>query len=64
MVVLPEYVLAPESVHVPVPAFVSAVTPVLFTIAPAISPVPAVDPCSVSVLAPAPLAVNALVNFS
>ena len=31
--------------------------------APAISPVPAVDPCKVSVLAPAPVAVSALVNF-
>ena len=50
----------------PVPALVSEVllVPVLFTMAPAISPVPAVEPCSVSVLLPAPVAVKALVNFS
>jgi hypothetical protein len=57
-------VFVPESVQVPEPALVSAVALLLLTIAPAISPVPAVEPCRVSVLAPAPVAVKALVNFN
>ena len=66
-IVGPVYVFAPESVHVPVPAFV---TPVVFTFAlaslitPEISPVPVVDPCSVSTFAPAPGVAKFVVNFS
>src|SRR2546421_12701960 len=64
--VLPVYVFAPASVHVPVPAFVNAVVfaMLLSTMAPSISPVPAVEPWTVSVLAPAPVAVRLLVNFN
>ena len=64
-VVLPVYVFAPERVHVPVPALEMEVAlPVEFTIAALTSPAPAVEPCSVRVLLPAPLAVKALVNSS
>ena len=66
IVVGPELVKpVPESVHVPVPALVRLVAPpALSTSPPASSPVPAVEPCSVSVLAPEPVAVIALVNFN
>ena len=57
---------APESVQVPLPVLVTDVVlvPLLSTIAPLISPVPAVEPCNVSVLLPAPVAVKLLVNLS
>ena len=57
---------APERVHAPVPAFTSAVVfaAELSTMAPASSPVPAVEPCSVRVLLPAPVAVRSLENRS
>src|SRR5438067_1844781 len=55
----------PESVHVPAPVFVREVAkPVLSTIAPPISPVPAVEPCRVRLLLPSPAAVLVPVNFS
>ena len=38
--------------------------PTLSTMAPATSPVPAVEPCRVKVLTPPPVAVKALVNLS
>src|SRR5207245_1065902 len=63
-VVAPVYVLAPENVHAPVPSLVSAVAPLLLsTILPANSPVPEVEPCTVSVFAPAVAAVRLGVNF-
>ena len=65
IVVAPVYVFAPDRIQVPVPAFVRLVRlPVLFTTAPAISPMPAVDPCKVRVLLPPPVAVKLLVNCS
>ena len=54
----------PESVHVPVPNFVTIVVPEPSIIAPLISPVPADEPCNVTVFTPIPVAVKALVNFS
>ncbi len=57
---------APDRVQPPVPVLTRLVVLVaeLFTIAPAISPSPAVEPCSVRVLLPAPVAVKSLVNLS
>ena len=48
----------------PLPLLVRLVAALLLTMAPAISPVPAVEPRRVSVLIPAPVAVKALVNFN
>ena len=62
--VLPVYVFAPERVQVPVPDLVTDVTLPLLTIAPATSPLPSVEPLSVSVFGPFPVAVKSLVNFS
>src|SRR3954469_7897606 len=64
-VVAPVYVFAPLNVHVPDPDLVTAVVfaPPLSTIFPAISPVPAAEPCNVRVLLPTPVAVRSLVNF-
>src|SRR5205085_2627081 len=60
-----EKVLAPDTVQVPVPALTRPVVePVLLTMAPANSPVPAVDPCRVRFLAPTTVAVRLVVNFS
>ena len=58
--------LFPERIQVPVPDLVSEVmlVTVLLTMAPCNSPMPAVDPVSVRVLAPAPVAVSALVKVS
>ena len=66
MTVLPVYVLAPLSTQVPVPVFTTPVVfvPLLSTMAPLISPEPAVDPCKVSTFAPAPEAVRSLVILS
>ena len=50
---------APESVHCPLPLFVTEVAPLLLSMMlPLITPTPAVEPCSVSVFAPTPVAVK------
>jgi len=64
IVVKPVNVFAPDKVQVPVPVFVIAVVPEPSTIVPAISPVPADEPWSVTVFTPIPVAVKALVNLS
>jgi hypothetical protein len=65
-VVPPEYELALERVHLPVPCLKREVVfiELLLTMAPAISPLPAVEPCSTNVLEPAPVAVKDRTNFS
>ena len=58
--------LTPLRVHVPVPFLTREVTPILglSTMAPAISPGPAVVPVRMSILLPVPEAVKLLVNLS
>ena len=66
MVTLPVKVLSPDRTQVPLPSLVTEVLFVaeLSTMAPAISPMPAVDPRSARFLLPAPVAVKSLVNLS
>ena len=54
----------PESVHVPEPVFSSEIVPLPLTMFPANSPVPAVEPLSVKLLAPTPVTERLLVNLS
>ena len=60
IVVPPVWVLEPDNIHLPLPAFRTAVvlTVLLLAIVPEISPVPDPEPRSVSVFAPAPVAVT------
>ena len=53
---VPVKVFAPDMVQVPVPNLFKDVVPEPSGITPDINPVPAVDPCKVKVLAPAPVA--------